>query len=576
MSGAVGAGLRHAVWPAGAVVIAATVAMSAGNRFTTYGGAGPGVRAATAAAAAALLGAAALTWRAGTRGAAPALAVAGVLWSVPEWVGWSDGPAWARALAAASSGAVLAAATLAVAALAGVSARRWRLVAALAVGGALLVALARILLVDPFLDPRCARLCGHNPLVVVESAAPGRVVVWLGTSALAVGAAVAVASALGGRRRGLAVAGACLVGGLAVTGAARLAVTEDPGLPVFALGFGASILGAVLLAAGLAIGRLREWRRRVALYRVVDELRAATPGSLDGTLARVLGDPALRLWYWSPARDGYVDAAGRPVIAEATGPRAVTSIRRHGHPVAALEHDAAIDGATIERVIGPAVRLSLENEQLRAATLGELAELRASRARIVERSDAERGRLERNLHDGAQQRVVGLALLLRALRTRTAPPPGGAAEARLDRAAGLVAGVLDELRTIARGIYPAVLADGGLRAAMPDLAESSTDVAVRIVSLPAGRQPPGVEAAAYLVVAQALVEARRRAATTLSIAAERRNGTLVVDLVDDAPPGGERHPLGDLDDRVGALDGRLVVAAGAAGRRVRLELPCGS
>ncbi len=571
-------GLRYALWLLGLMAVAGTVVMVANNPFTTFGGMGPWWRAGEAAAAGSLIIAAVLAAGSGRRSLVTAAAATAFLLMAVEWGGWASGPAWLRNLADASAGPLVAAATTTVMVGAGVASRLRRPVLAAAAGGAASFVLARVVLVDPFRDPRCWRLCTPNPLAATESTAPGRVMVALGTAVL-VGSVVVgvVLVAARGRRWIVGIGGAAMLGGLATSSAAALTVTVDPHGLLFRGAFVAAVAGAAVVAAGVVLARLREWRLRVALYGVVDEVRAALPGSLEPGLARALDDPNLRLLYWSPAQDSYVDLHGQTASVRSDGGRTVTTIMRRGEPVALLEHDRSIEAPRIERVIGPAFRLMLENEQLRAATLAELAELRASRARIVERADLERRRLERNLHDGAQQRIVGIALLLRALEARRPATAGrDAGEPLLRRADQLVATTLDDLRQLARGIHPAALTDGGLIAAVSDLAETSTDLAIRLDALPPGRYPPGIEAAAYLVVNESVADARRRAATTLSVCAGVRGGTLVVELVDDGPQSAAGHATTDLDDRVGALGGRLMVAATGTGTRVCLELPCAS
>jgi signal transduction histidine kinase len=199
---------------------------------------------------------------------------------------------------------------------------------------------------------------------------------------------------------------------------------------------------------------------------------------------------------------------------------------------------------------------------LQAEARAQLEDLRSSRTRIIEAGDAERQRLERDLHDGAQQRLVGLALALRLLQTRLGPDD--------DRKLGLLIEAeselglaIAELRELAHGIHPAVLTDEGLAAAVEALAE---DVPLRVGDLPQERFSPAVETAAYLVVAET---AKAGAA---SVRAERREGALVVDVEAEAEP----EELVDLEDRVGALDGCLDVEQDAdGGVRIRAEIPCG-
>lgn len=204
------------------------------------------------------------------------------------------------------------------------------------------------------------------------------------------------------------------------------------------------------------------------------------------------------------------------------------------------------------------------------------AEIRASRARIVEAGDAERQRLERNLHDGAQQRLVALSLALRMARAQVRSSPE-AAEQLLDASADELAQALTELRELARGIHPAVLTDRGLEAALETLAaRAPAPVEVR-VDLGA-RLPATVEAAAYYVVSEALANVAKYAqASAISVSVERADGWALVEVADDGI-GGADPSLGSglrgLADRVEALDGLLEVESGSGwGTRVRARIP---
>jgi signal transduction histidine kinase len=328
-------------------------------------------------------------------------------------------------------------------------------------------------------------------------------------------------------------------------------------------------LGQAVALVVLALGVSWEWvrgrRTRSTLAKLVIELAASPPpGGLGAVLADTLDDPSLELLY--PLPDGRrVDARGRPTQP---GPeQAVTSLVRGGRPVALLAHrPGLLDDPGLVDEIAAAARLALENERLQAQVGAQLEDLRASRTRIVEQGDAERRRLERDLHDGAQQRLVSLALSLRLARL------GGATEtdmAGLEEAEAEVRQALAELRGLAHGLYPAALAEEGLGAALEALAEqASTPLALG--PLPQERLEPKVEAAAYFVVAETLKRSRPGRAR---VDAVRGDGRLVLELVTDQPPPQE---LTDLEDRVGALDGRLLAQPSpTGGADILLELPCG-
>jgi signal transduction histidine kinase len=323
----------------------------------------------------------------------------------------------------------------------------------------------------------------------------------------------------------------------------------------------AAALAAVVLA--VAWGWLRARRTRSSLARLVVELgESASTGGLREALARTLADPDLGIAY--PVGDGrYADASGRTVDLAAVEGRAATPLVRDGRPVAVLLHRIdLLDNPEFVEEVASAARLALENERLEAEVRAQLEDLRSSRVRIIEAGDAERRRLERDLHDGAQQRLVALSLALRMLRSQLgADQQLGAfleeAEVELRRAVA-------ELRELAHGIHPAVLSDEGLAAAIEALAEH-VQAPLRIAAVPNERFRSAVETAAYLIVAEATKEGAVR------VSATRNNGTLVVDVEAEAKPG----QLVELEDRVGALDGKLAVERAAGGGvRIRAEIPC--
>jgi signal transduction histidine kinase len=215
------------------------------------------------------------------------------------------------------------------------------------------------------------------------------------------------------------------------------------------------------------------------------------------------------------------------------------------------------------------VALALANEETRE-------QLAASRARLVEASDAERRRLERNLHDGAQQRLVSLSLSLRLAQARLKSDPEGAGEL-LGAAGAELALALEELRELARGIHPAVLTDRGLGPALESLADRAP-LPVDLLAIPDDRLPGPVEAAAFYVVAEALTNVAKYAdASSVSVSVARANGRAIVEVSDDGKGGADPargSGLRGLVDRVEALEGRLaVVSPPGAGTRVRAEIP---
>src|SRR6188472_2178861 len=302
--------------------------------------------------------------------------------------------------------------------------------------------------------------------------------------------------------------------------------------------------------------------------------------SLGLALADALGDRSLKLVYWRPSAGHYVTYDGRPVeLPEAGSGRAVTEVEREGIRVGAIIHDASLaDEPGLVRAVAASAALALENERLEAELRARLDELQTSRSRLVEVSMFERRRLERDLHDGAQQRLVALSLQLSLAHRRLESGDGYAAGKMLDAARDELARALEELRELARGIHPAVLTDRGLEAAIEALAERAP-LTVSLDEMPPERLPAPVEAAAYFVVAEALTNVVKYAgARHAGVRVARSDGYAVVEVRDDGvggadPAGGTG--LRGLADRLAALDGRLEVhSPPGAGTLVRAQVPC--
>jgi signal transduction histidine kinase len=332
------------------------------------------------------------------------------------------------------------------------------------------------------------------------------------------------------------------------------------------------------MPTALAAGMLWARSARSAAADLVVELEHTPPGSVRDALARTLGDPSLELALWLPERAAYVDAEGRPVELPApSSGRAVTVLGSAEAPVAALVHDPVLrERRALLQAAGAAARLALENERLQAQLRAQLAELRSSRARIVTAGDEERRRLERDLHDGAQQRLLALGLALQLARTQLGPQANGAA-ALLGEADDELRAALDELRELARGIHPAVLTEQGLEAALRTLAERSP-IPVTIVETPCERLPAPTEAAAYFLVSEALANAAKHARASRVRVSVRLDGDAVIDVEDDGIGGADpAHGSGlrGLADRVHALDGTLAIdSPDGCGTHLRAELPC--
>jgi signal transduction histidine kinase len=325
-------------------------------------------------------------------------------------------------------------------------------------------------------------------------------------------------------------------------------------------------------------------RARVVQGGAVGELIARLgetprPGRLRDALADALGDPSLELVYWLPEQRRFVDVSGRPfeLPKEGSG-RAVAGVERDGDTIAAIVYDATLTGTRDHvRAVGAAAALALENERLDADLRAKLAELRASRERMLRVGLEERRRLERNLHDGAQQRLVALALSMRMARDKLHEDPEGA-ESLLVGAGEELESALEELRELARGLPPALLGERGLRPALETLALRAP-VPVELRAVPPKRLPEGVELAAYYVVAEALTNvAKYAAANRATVSVEHDNGRVVVAVADDGVGGADPEQgtgLRGLADRIAVLEGRLEVdSEPGRGTTVKASIPC--
>jgi signal transduction histidine kinase len=326
---------------------------------------------------------------------------------------------------------------------------------------------------------------------------------------------------------------------------------------------------------GFLVGLLRT---RLAQGAAVSELiarlgQAPGEGPLRAALADALGDPTLALAYWLPESERFVDALGHPVTVSGQG---WTEVEVQGRRIAAIAHDPALhEEPQLVRAAGAAAALALENQRLSAELRARIEDLRASRARLVTAGDAERRRLERDLHDGAQSRLVALALKLSLARMKV--DDGSDAATLLDESSAELQESLDELRELARGLHPVVLTDRGLAAAVRILA-SRAPVPVDVGTLPAERLPPAVEIAVYFVVAEALTNVAKYAqATAATVSITAAGGRVTVEVSDDGVGGADvaaGSGLRGLTDRVAALDGRLTLdSPPGAGTRLRAEIP---
>jgi signal transduction histidine kinase len=336
------------------------------------------------------------------------------------------------------------------------------------------------------------------------------------------------------------------------------------------------LVARLFIPLAFAFGLVRARLEQVAVGDLVLELDAAGPETMQHALARTLRDPSVRLVYRLPENDGYVDSLGRRVPPPLEDERhAVTFIERSGETLAAIVHDRALlEHPRLVDSVAAAARLALDNERLQAQLRTQLEELRASRARLVHAADSERRRLERDLHDGAQQLLLALGLALNVLRSRSAD---ASTADLLDEAEEEVSHALRELRELARGIHPAILTDQGLAAAARSLAARSSVPAT--VSANGRRFPPAVETAAYYLIAEALTNISRYAhATHAWVAISDGAGFARIEVGDDGIGGADAthgSGLAGLADRIGALDGHLRVhSPPGEGTTIVAEIPC--
>jgi signal transduction histidine kinase len=574
---------RLAAGPVALTVGLGALAVARGpGRFTTYAG-GSGLTATlTIVAGLALVAAGMVTSFSHRAARLGDLAVlAGLVWFAPVWVGWDRGPPLVRSLGMVAAGFTFPLLLHLVVAypsgrLRGAVARA--LVAAVYLEAAL-VAVGQALFRDPFFDPRCWANCTDNDFLVWSLPRLARAIEaadrWLTAAAAAALVAVCVRRLLrdsGPARRALppvalpAILLASVI--MAHTIVLQGKPQEDPSDQAFRAIFVTGCVAVLLLAAGLVWAAVRTRVQRRAVARIATSLgQAPPPGTLQAALAQAVGDPDLRIAYWLPAAEHYVDANGRPVAQPVAAPgRAVTTLVRDGRQIAVVAHTAALPD--LERELGAAVRLALENERLQAEVLAQLEDLRASRVRIVETGDAERRRLERDLHDGAQQRLLALSYDLRLARASAQADGDNQTGSLLTQATGQAQAALDELRELAHGIYPAILTEAGLGSALATLADAAP-LPVEIVASTDARCPAAVETAAYLLVTETLQDAAVRGASHATVSLAQDGGRLVVTVEDDGTA--RTSPMVQLADRVGALDGSLAVEP----TRLQAELPCG-
>jgi signal transduction histidine kinase len=346
------------------------------------------------------------------------------------------------------------------------------------------------------------------------------------------------------------------------TYAAYTVVTEASGQATETTFRALMATGTFAIPLALLLG---QYRGRIfaatSLFRALRRTRSqrVTPLWVQDFLGGTLGDPSFALGVWDSDRDRYLDAEGEPLELPRPSPaRSVTEIEKNGRPSLALIHDSALDDEPeLVEGLGATAVMLLENA-------GLVEELKASRARIVESAEQERLRLERDLHDGAQQRLMAIQVKLALARERT-----GSAElaAQLDELAADASAAVEELRTLAHGIYPTVLYERGLGAALQAFA-TVAPIEVHVIDRGVGRAPPATEAAVYYCLLEALQNAVKHAGPEAKLVVTlTRSGDLIAFEVRDDGLGfdltADRNGVGlvNMRDRIGAVGGMLWLAS---------------
>ncbi|HET6353488.1 sensor histidine kinase [Streptomyces sp.] len=340
-------------------------------------------------------------------------------------------------------------------------------------------------------------------------------------------------------------------------------------LPLFAaMGWMIFIAVPIAFLAGL----LNERLAFASVADLVSTLEHVAADTVETALAKTLRDPTLRVVF--PTNDGWLDVSGRPYEPPDDGSSTVTVLG--DPPVAAFVHDPSLDqDRKLLDAAAAATRLSLDNARLHAEVRAQLAEVRASRQRISAAADAERQRLERDLHDGAQQRLLGIGLALGALRGRLGESTDQVLVDELERE---LRSAIRELRDLAQGIRPAILTDQGLVPALSALARrAATQVALDVQLRE--RFSPIIEATAYYMVSEALQNVVKHAAGAQTcVRAIHEAGRLVIEVSDSGPGGASLKSgtgLSGLADRVDAVGGNFEVRSPLGrGTLLRAELPC--
>ena len=450
---------------------------------------------------------------------------------------------------------------------------------------AILVAALRLAAYDPFADPTCVS-CGHGAPPLLVATAEQRLLLNRAAAALAIACAAGVLWLMVDRRpargknRGgtLAIAAGVISLTLVIAaGAAMQLSSAAPGPPPEARAGVIELAGAIgagLLVLGLVWQAVDVLRLRLRMRQLARDVASATElGRLDVRMARALDDRSVVVGYWYEGEACWVSTSGEPLgPAPADAEQGQLTIEREGRPIATIRHRRDIEPQAIRKELTSSMLVALDNERLQAVAMANLRVLHASRARLVSVQEAQRQQVERDLHDGLQQRILAIVFDLRLARV-AAERSGERARMRwLGHAEGLALAIVEEVRTLARGIYPAILGQAGLAAALSSLAdEAPVPMSVSVGPMP--RLPQPLEATIYQAISDALADAVRSGAAELAVTVERVADDVVVVIDHDGSRASVRV---GLVDRVAAAGGSLVDEASAshAGTRLRIALPC--
>jgi signal transduction histidine kinase len=374
------------------------------------------------------------------------------------------------------------------------------------------------------------------------------------------------------RRRAMEPLSYCLIASIGIFVVELFLLSSYPGTTQFFRVVDALVLFAIpgAMIIGQTRGRIFAASRAVQLVAAMDGSKA-TPAQVQDLAREALGDPTLRLVLASPGLGGYVDVDGNPVeLPPGSDERAVTRVESGGRTGVAFIHDPLLDVEdSVVEGLAATSQMLLQNAQL-------VRDLRASRERILTAAERERRRLERDLHDGAQQRLMAIQVKLALAREQVSDEDLGA---RLDEVAVDAEIAVDELRALAHGIYPSVLVERGLPEALRSFA-AEAPVPVRVLTEHVGRFSPSIEAAFYFCALEAIQNAAKHggADASVEVRLERHGDTLELEIEDKGRgfnPAGATEGIGliNMRDRIGAVGGTLQIVSSSRGTLVTASVP---